>query len=79
MSSAATGTNAAKTPYGCNNDRPGGASELAASRDLAVLQFAIAVGNRQTRRLAQKNAKRIERHSNQSAAQHCSGKRSAVS
>ena len=60
MSSAATGTNAAKTPYGCNNDRPGGASELATSHDPEVLKFAIATGNRQTRRLALKKLTRLQ-------------------
>lgn len=61
MSGAGMGTNAVKTPYGGNNDRPGGASELATSRDPETLQFAIATGNRQTRRLALQKLARLQR------------------
>lgn len=52
MSGAKLGNNAAKVPFGCNNDRPGGASLLATSLDPNELQFAVENGNRQTRRLA---------------------------
>lgn len=55
MSGAGLGTNAVRVLFGSNNDRPGGASTLAISRDPEVLQLAISTGNRQTRRLAKKN------------------------
>jgi hypothetical protein len=61
MSGARVGTNVAKVPYGGNNDRPGGASVVATSLDVEVLQFAIAAGNRQTRRLARQNLARLQR------------------
>ena len=61
MSGAGLGTNGLTMPFGGNNDRPGGASELATSRDIGALQFAIATGNRQTRRLASKNLARVQR------------------
>ncbi len=61
MSGAGLGTNAVKVPFGSNNDRPGGASVLATSRDIDTLQFAIVTGNRQTRRLARQNLARIQR------------------
>ena len=61
MSGASLGTNAAKTPYSGNNDRPSGASVLATSRDIDALRFAIATGNRQTRRLAVQTLARLQR------------------
>ncbi len=62
MSSASLGTNPAKVPYTGNNDRPGGASALAKSRDPDVLRMCIASGNRQTRRLARQTLARIQRN-----------------
>jgi hypothetical protein len=62
MSSAGLGGNPAKTPHLANNDRPGGASALATSRDPDALALAIAMGNRQTRRLALKNLARLQRN-----------------
>lgn len=61
MSCAGVGANPAKAPYGGNNDRPGGASALGQSLDPEVLRFAIATGNRQTRRLARQSLARIQR------------------
>ncbi len=61
MSGASVGTNAAKVPYSGNNDRPGGASVLGQSQDPEVLRFAIATGNRQTRRLARQTLARMQR------------------
>ena len=61
MSGASACRNAAKTPYVGNNDRPGGASALATSRDPESLRFAIATGNRQTKRLARQNLARLQR------------------
>jgi hypothetical protein len=61
MSGASVGANPAKVPYGGNNDRPGGASDLGQSNDPEVLRFAIATGNRQTRRLARQTLARIQR------------------
>lgn len=61
MSGASVGTNPAKVPYTGNNDRPGGASPLATSRDPGVLLMCIATGNRQTRRLARQTLARIQR------------------
>ncbi len=61
MSGSSVGTNPAKVPYSGNNDRPGGASVLGQSHDPEVLRFAIATGNRQTRRLARQTLARIQR------------------
>ena len=61
MSGASVGRNPAKTGFGSNNDRPGGASVQATSRNPDELQFAIVTGNRQTRRLALKNLVRLQR------------------
>ena len=61
MSGAGMGTNPASFFVGFNNDRPGGATVLAASRDVDTLKFAIATGNRQTRRLAAQNLARTQR------------------
>lgn len=61
MSGAGLGTNAAKVPNGGNNTRPGGASPIAESADPETLRFAIATGNRQTRRLARKNLRKAQR------------------
>lgn len=63
MSGPRACANAAKVPFSGNNDRPGGADALAMSRDVEVLQFAISTGNRQTRRLAQKNLDKMQRQS----------------
>ena len=62
MSGPGVGGNPAKTPYGANNERPGGASALATSRDADQLRIAVAMGNRQTRRLALKNLARLQRN-----------------
>ena len=61
MSGAGLGTNAAKVPYSGNNTRPGGASPMAESTDPETLRFAMATGNRQTRRLARKNPRKAKR------------------
>lgn len=61
MSGAGVGRNPANVPFCGNNDRPGGASDVATSRDPEALRFAIANGNRQTKRLAQKNLARLQR------------------
>ena len=61
MSGARCGTNAMKVPFGGNNTRPGGAAPIAESTDADVLRFALATGNRQTRRLALKNLRRTQR------------------
>ena len=61
MSAAGIGRNPAKVPFSGNNDRPGGAAEVATSRDPEALRFAIATGNRQTKRLALKNLARLQR------------------
>ncbi len=61
MSGASVGTNPAKVPFSGNNDRPGGASVLGRSHDPEVLRFAIATGNRQTRRLARQTLARMQR------------------
>lgn len=63
MSGAKLGTNGAKTPFGCNQDRPGGADALATSNDVDALLYALDTGNRQTRRLAAKNLKKVQRQS----------------
>ena len=62
MSGVGVGSNPAKAPFGGNNDRPGGASVLATSRDADELRFSVATGNRQTRRLALKNLARLQRN-----------------
>ena len=61
MSAAGVGRNPAKVPFSGNNDRPGGASDVATSLDPGALRFAIATGNRQTKRLALKNLARLQR------------------
>ena len=61
MSCAGLGGNPARVPFKGNNDRPGGASELATSRDIEELRFAVATGNRQTRRLAVQTLARLQR------------------
>lgn len=61
MSSAPTGTNAKKMNFGCNQTRPSGASALADSLDPRALLTALD-GNRQTRRLALKNIKKLMRN-----------------
>ena len=58
MSGAKAGTGGL---FGCNQDRPGGADALATSRDIEALMFAIATGNRQTRRLARQNLQKMQR------------------
>ncbi len=67
MSGAKLGTNATKTPFGCNQTRPGGADALATSRDADALLLAIATGNRQTRRLARQNLQKMQRQAAVSA------------
>ena len=61
MSAAGVGRNPAKVPFSGNNDRRGGAADVATSRDPEALRFAIATGNRQTKRLALQNLARLER------------------
>ena len=61
MSAAGVGRNPAKTPFSGNNDPPGGAADVATSRDPEAQRFAIATGNRQTKRLALQNLARLER------------------
>ncbi len=60
MSRAPVNTNPAKVPYRANRTRPSGALEIAASQDPRSLLAALD-GNRQTRRLALKNAKKLIR------------------
>lgn len=61
MSGAKLSRNGAKARHGANTTRPSGASALATSRDPEALQLAMAIGNRQTRRLALKNTKKLAR------------------
>lgn len=58
MSGAPTGTNPKSMHFGCNQTRPNGASALAESLDPRALLAALD-GNRQTRRLALKNIKKL--------------------
>ncbi len=59
MSGAPMGRNPAKVPPRGNQTRPGGASSLAASDNPTELLIALETGNRQTRRLAKRNALRL--------------------
>ena len=59
MSGAKLSRNGAKARHGANTTRPSGASALATSRDPEALQLAMAIGNRQTRRLANKKMARL--------------------
>jgi hypothetical protein len=61
MSGAKMGGNCTKMPFAANNDRPSGASTLATSLDVNELQFAVATGNRQTKRLALRQLGRLRR------------------
>jgi len=61
MSSAPMGTNPKNMRYGGNQTRPSGASSLAESLDPRELLIALD-GNRQSRRLAVKNAKKLFRN-----------------
>jgi len=61
MSSAPMVTNPNKMRHQSNQTRPGGASSLAANQDPRALQLALDTGNRQTRRLALKNIKKLMR------------------
>ena len=58
MSSAPMDRNPKNTRYKGNQTRPGGASRLADSQDPRALLAALD-GNRQTRRLALKNVKKL--------------------
>ena len=60
MSGAPVGRNPKNMRYRGNNTRPGGASALADTQDPIALLAALD-GNRQTRRLALKNAKKYFR------------------
>lgn len=60
MSGAPMGKNPKKMRNHGNQTRPGGASSLAASQDPRALLLALE-GNRQSRRLALKNAKKLIR------------------
>jgi hypothetical protein len=55
---ARMGTNIRKVPPGANRDRANGASRIATSLNLDVLEHAAAFGNRATRRLALRNLRR---------------------
>lgn len=59
MSGAPMGKNPKTMRYQGNQTRPGGASSLAESQDPFALFAALRDGNRQTRRLAIKNAKKL--------------------
>lgn len=61
MSGAKLCDNGNKTPFGANNDRPSGASAMATSLDVTTLRFVVATGNRESRRLATRQIKRIQR------------------
>jgi len=59
MSGAPVSRNPAKVRPRSNQSRPGGASRLAASDNPSELLLAMETGNRQTRRLAKRNALRL--------------------
>lgn len=59
MCGAKVGTNPVSVPFYANQTRPGGASAMAESKDPEHLLIAIRYGNRQTRRLALRNAKKL--------------------
>ncbi|MDD3937676.1 hypothetical protein [Rhodoferax sp.] len=61
MSGAKMATTGRGVRIGSNTTRPSGASAWAASRDPDALNLAINSGNRQTRRLASKNLKKMQR------------------
>lgn len=69
MSGAKLGVNGAKAHFGCNTNRPSGASPLAESRDAEALTLALEIGNRQTRRLAARNLRKVQRCAATSAHQ----------
>jgi len=59
MRGAPMGRNPAKVLPRSNQSRPGGASSLGESTNPAELLAALETGNRQTRRLAKRNALRL--------------------